>query len=220
MSKKPKLNEVVGITRLKNFYDRYVLTILGNRLTEIDTPRGKRRQFKVVESLPDKEAYCEMRDERYTTTVDSVVEGAFSACEGIKDELQEWYDNLPEPFQDGERGDRLQEAVDGFESLYKPDTPGVNDGDELDLREVPVLYLPDLDANSRPRIAGEAANKLRAVVELFQSADAKDDDDREILGDVWEENSLLLKTEIAEWVQELENQADEIEAVEIPGMFG
>ena len=38
--------------------------------------------------------------------------------EGIKDEEQEAYDNLPESLQDGEKGDKMSEAVDNLDSAY------------------------------------------------------------------------------------------------------
>ena len=36
----------------------------------------------------------------------------------IKDEEQESYDNMPENFQAGERGDKAQEAIDNLDYAY------------------------------------------------------------------------------------------------------
>jgi flagellar biosynthesis chaperone FliJ len=35
----------------------------------------------------------------------------------IRDEEQEYYDNMPESFQDGTKGERAQEAIDSIESI-------------------------------------------------------------------------------------------------------
>ena len=36
----------------------------------------------------------------------------------IKDEEQEYYDNMPESIQAGERGDKAQEAIDNLDYAY------------------------------------------------------------------------------------------------------
>lgn len=38
-----------------------------------------------------------------------------SEIEGISEEEQESYDNLPESLQDGERGEKMQSAIDNLE---------------------------------------------------------------------------------------------------------
>ena len=38
--------------------------------------------------------------------------------EEIKDEEQEAYDNLPESLQDGEKGEKMTDAVDNLDSAY------------------------------------------------------------------------------------------------------
>jgi hypothetical protein len=40
-----------------------------------------------------------------------------TAVEELKDECQEWYDNLPENFQNGDKGSTLQEAVNALENI-------------------------------------------------------------------------------------------------------
>lgn len=37
--------------------------------------------------------------------------------ESLKEELQDWYDNLPESFQSGEKGDALQSAIDSLQEI-------------------------------------------------------------------------------------------------------
>lgn len=38
--------------------------------------------------------------------------------EEIKDEEQEAYDNLPESLQDGEKGEKMYDAIDNLDSAY------------------------------------------------------------------------------------------------------
>jgi hypothetical protein len=45
------------------------------------------------------------------------VNDATSLVEELQDELQSWFDNLPESFQSGTKGDALTEAIDGLEEL-------------------------------------------------------------------------------------------------------
>lgn len=58
---------------------------------------------------------------------------AKEAIDGIKDEEQEAYDNLPESLQDGEKGQQMQYAVEKLEEA-------VNELEEL------VDNAPDFDA--------------------------------------------------------------------------
>jgi hypothetical protein len=45
-------------------------------------------------------------------TAMGAVEEALSIAEELCAELEEWYDNLPEQFQSGQKGDELQAAID------------------------------------------------------------------------------------------------------------
>lgn len=45
----------------------------------------------------------------------SLVEGAKELLEQARDEEQEYYDNMPESFQSGEKGGAAQEAIDLLE---------------------------------------------------------------------------------------------------------
>lgn len=46
----------------------------------------------------------------------STIEEAKAEIEAIRDEEQETFDNMPESFQNGERGEKAQAAVDAMES--------------------------------------------------------------------------------------------------------
>ena len=44
-------------------------------------------------------------------------EQAHSEIEALRDELQDWYDNMPENLQDSDKANALQETIDELESL-------------------------------------------------------------------------------------------------------
>lgn len=49
----------------------------------------------------------------------ALVGDAATQVEELKDELQSWYDNLPENFQQGDKGEALQTAIDQLESIQQ-----------------------------------------------------------------------------------------------------
>ncbi len=48
---------------------------------------------------------------------ESEVSSAQGIVEELRDELQGWFDNLPENFQNGSKGEQLQEAIDALDEL-------------------------------------------------------------------------------------------------------
>lgn len=63
------------------------------------------------------------------------IENAEAEIESLKDELQEWYDNLPENFQNGDKGETIQTAIDELDTI-------VSELNDLSGREVefPGMY--------------------------------------------------------------------------------
>ena len=56
------------------------------------------------------------RAARFQAALDKVSE-AHSDLECLRDELQNWLDNLPENLQSSSKADQLQEAIDELENL-------------------------------------------------------------------------------------------------------
>lgn len=48
---------------------------------------------------------------------ESLVEDAKSIVEGLRDELQEWLDSLPENLQNGSKADELNDAISELDSI-------------------------------------------------------------------------------------------------------
>jgi uncharacterized coiled-coil DUF342 family protein len=55
------------------------------------------------------------RIEQLKTDIDALA----SEIETIKDEEQDYYDNMPESFQDGDKGQRAQEAIDALDNAQQ-----------------------------------------------------------------------------------------------------
>ena len=67
-----------------------------------------------------------------------------SPLEELQEEMQTWYDNLPESLQSGDKGDRLQEAASNLESakdtIEQAEIPDIPGGDkEMTLEELEAL---------------------------------------------------------------------------------
>lgn len=49
--------------------------------------------------------------------VERTVDDAKSTVEELKDEMQNWYDSLPENLQNGDKADQIQSCIDELENL-------------------------------------------------------------------------------------------------------
>ena len=56
------------------------------------------------------------RRERFESAIGQISE-AKTEIETLRDELQEWLDNMPENLQDGQKAEELQEAIDNLEEI-------------------------------------------------------------------------------------------------------
>ena len=189
--------------KLAKTYGKHAVRVLGNRIKF-----SRKGWFEIVEPLPTVEAFQDIQKSAFTQPIDSVIEGAKGELESLRDELQEWYDNLPEQFQSGSKGDELQEAIDALESSLNS---------ELDVPEwlnaVLVFAVPG-DGNSRSDRGGQAAYELRQASER--------------LDELLEEGAKLpegltldadKRGEIEQLRDDLSNAADEADGVNFPGMY-
>lgn len=199
-----KVGAEVGITKLKNLYDGYALRVLPGHFESVPVERGKRRKYKVVKDTPDKEEYLRLKSEMYSTTIEAMVDEAYSEVEVLGEEMRDWHDGMPENLQDGDVGSRVNEAADALEYLDRADYP-----DEM--AEITTVFYPSLDCSSRAARAGEAAGQLRHAADEIR--EWLENDDQKTLP---EED----RTAASEYADSLEEHADELEAVEFPGMYG
>jgi flagellar biosynthesis chaperone FliJ len=74
-------------------------------------PKRQKRNFFFTDKI------ISMNDQRRKQLKEALqkLEDAAASIEICKDEEQEYYDNMPEGLQGGEKGDKAQEAIDGLE---------------------------------------------------------------------------------------------------------
>lgn len=72
---------------------------------------GKETSVSVTDDSPP-----ESRADRFQTAIDDV-SGARAEVEELRDELQNWYDNLPDNFREGDKGEQIQSAIDELETV-------------------------------------------------------------------------------------------------------
>lgn len=58
-----------------------------------------------------------------TKTLSDLLADVHSEMEGLRDELQEWKDNIPENLQEGQKAQELDEAIDQLESVDEVECP-------------------------------------------------------------------------------------------------
>jgi hypothetical protein len=187
-------------------YGKYWNRILAEHIQHLpkdpNAKKGSPARFVVTKPLPTKEEFERMCRAHYTTSVDGLVSDAFAEFESLADELQSWYDNLPEPFQQGEKGDELQSAINTLQNLVAPDVPE-------EVANIPVVYMPEVGELSRATRCAEAAGMLNGAIEAVDHA----------LSDIEEEEEDR-KSEWESFMDDLRSVAEEAEGVEFPGAFG
>jgi len=60
-----------------------------------------------------------------------MLRNAYSIIESCKDDEEDAYDNLPESFQDGERGDEMQEYIDAMDGAMEQIDEAANAIEEI-----------------------------------------------------------------------------------------
>jgi hypothetical protein len=159
------------------------------------------------------------------------VSNAFNDAEELKGELESWYDNLPESFQNGSKGEALQEAISAIDGAYQPDVPTEAEGLRCD------VVLPTKKKKSRAdRMADcvamieAAAGAAREKIEKLQAycytedgsgldPDMHDGGDAEMAPSTEDARDEVVSA-LESFADELESVQSEWEGVEFPGMYG
>ncbi len=132
-------------------------------LSPVERTKAKERiKYKVVKKLPSIGEYKKQRDQKYTTTVGQLVADAFGEVQSLMSELEDWLGNLPESFQNGDKGQALQDAIDQLSQVCEPHL-------EDDEKAKTLVFLPNNDpkqsrsdrAYEAKRMFTEAAERLR-----------------------------------------------------------
>ena len=158
---------------------------------------------------------------------------ALSDIDDLRDELQEWYDNLPESFQNGSKGEQLQEAIDNLQDVDSVEACLPSELEHLSAEKFTVLV--HRHAKSRSKRRDDAVSALRAAQELLAQ---KADDYRAQAEEVEDVSEALAKrakddqmpltadelnaaADAAESLaSELDDAIGNFENAEFPGMYG
>lgn len=118
--------QVVTEQALTKKFDRFAADVLSDTvayLKELDRKKGQRRKYKIVKELPDAQEYGELRDNHYTYSIKALVTGGIDEIISVKDELQEWYDSMPENLQGADKGQQLEQCVGELDQIEEPEIP-------------------------------------------------------------------------------------------------
>jgi hypothetical protein len=185
-------------------YDGHVWEVLRGHFQPLPRTKGQRTSFKVVAALPEKNEYLQLKERHFTKTLEALLDEAYEVVDELHDELQDAYANMPKGLQGGTVGEARMEAASQLETISGA-APTLPDS----VSAISLVHFPALRQSSRSDRADEAAAKLKAASQEIQK---------------YINSGIKLKkaevAELEECRQQLESRADEIEAVEIPGMFG
>ncbi len=196
----------ITLKKLNSVYGPHARSILRDHLEQLprERKRGTVTSFKILKPLPPLADFIELRRKQFTSTVDGLLDDAFGAFEEMAGELQEWYENLPEQFQEAEKGCQLQEVQEVLEGLVRPE-PG--DG----IGEIEVFYMPKEGIKSRPARCDDAASRLHAIVDVLNDYLGESENEPKEDGPD--------PDEVQAFIEELEQVAEEAENIEFPGMY-
>jgi hypothetical protein len=174
-----------------------------------------------------------------TTTKDSIesaADTAFGNISELREELESWYDNLPEAFQSGDKGDRLQEAIGNLENCDAPSVPECLEDVEV---EYTLHYKRKMSRSDRRDECIVMADAIVSACEeeIARLDDLTFNDDGQLLGDnnevvgvtkdedgedvepMTEDQRDDAKSEIESYKDEVDSAKSEWESAEFPGMY-
>ena len=199
-----KIGEEYPRQSLTRAYDGHVWQVLEGHFEAAERAKGQRRKVEILAALPDKTEYLQLKQDHFTKTIALLVDEAYEEIADLRDEMQEAFDNTPESLQETEVAQARSEAASQLD-IFADDSPSVPES----ISSVSIILYPSPNQTSRADRAGGVAVMLRHVAEAA----------RQFLEGAKKLKKAELK-EINEFCQQLESQADEIENVEFPGMFG
>ena len=238
MSAKP--GDVLTKIAIRVVFDPYFeRVIIGSHLERL--PRENRQApitYRVKEALPPPEMYRELRNQRFTTTLEDLVSAAQGEVESLGGELRDWHGNLPEGINSSDKASEIDEAASTLENITFPEIPDA-------LGQIKVMHLPALEQDSRPKRNAEVvsmlddaidslnskADDLRQAIEDAKKAEGEAAEEGEAPGNgpaasasagpnkEEESDPQEVVDEIESLVSELENVKGEIENVTYPSMM-
>lgn len=141
-------------------------------------------------------------------TIVDALSAAFSDIESLQDEMQSWYDNMPEGLQSGNKGEAVSEAADALSNVSEVEVPNTLT-DNAQFMALTVSVGPLKKRASR-------ASRLDYALGLLQTA--RDEVDGHINAETVRAEDV--KEEAQSVIDELDTAISELEGLEFPGMYG
>lgn len=155
------------------------------------------------------------------TTVSAAIADANSEVESIADEMREWADNIEEKFSTTDKYQRINDAAETLENLDKPDETDMDSDADRVITVGQSVQSRKGRATSRACRAGNAASLYDAAASELRDYAEELREKVKTLTDQVEIDPLNKYAEEAdELADACEAAKDEVEGVELPGMFG
>ena len=197
------IGEVITRRKLLSTYDRYAEQTLGaNLLKRLPREkRGEQQKFEIIAQLPTADEYALMKNAKFTCTIIGAVEEALSLVESVKDELQNWHDSMPESFQQGEKGDAVQSAIDALENVE------TSMDFESDAADETIMVLPLLGEHTKQARLDHAVSILEECASVIRDTASEEMNEDEPSREDFETDEAFADAE-----SDYNNEKDECEA--------
>lgn len=191
---------------LRNTYGSHAWSYLRDYLKALPRERKKPQKYIWSRTAPTVEEAAELRVKHFTTTLADLVSDAFSEIESLAGEMQEWYDNMPENFQQGDKGSEVEEAKDALENISTVELSG-------EAAKLTTVYIPAEDIESR----GDRINDC--VARLHHAAEALRDELQTLIDSAPDDAPCKDDEGWGDIADELEGAAQEADGISFPGMY-
>jgi hypothetical protein len=205
---------VITIISLNKLYGKFAKFVLSSNEFVTRLPKHKKGEvakFGIIKPLPSADEYRALENSYFCKNVTDAIEMAKEELSNLRDEMENWRDNLPESLQYSEKGEAVNECADNLSSIY----------DTLEsLDEVPEVV--NAEFVSKIMFDGSRSNRLSDVISLLQdAASALDDKIDDVENDIEEnEEDVALDIDSVRSIKdELDNAVSELENIEFPGMY-
>ncbi len=215
--------DIVTALTLKKTFDAYFESVINSYIEPVSRQRREQRKYKILKVLPTYSEYKALLSKTYTVSLDSLISDAYSVIEELQSEMQEVFDNMPENLQDSDLGQRRSECADSLDNLN--DLPHIPE----DVAEITTVYLPHLDQGSRVKRASDAVDMLSmAAAAIRGEIESRTETDGIVLEPITEladadgeEKPMRSEaSDLEELADKLENDSQELDGIEFPGMYG
>lgn len=147
-----------------------------------------------------------------TTTVMDAISTAYGIIEEIGGEMREWYENMPENVQNGDKACTICETADTLENIEEPNPPLHACELKVEFKTKPLL--------KRASRSDRLTDGLHYAYQAIEAIEAR-------IEELKDKQGITDADQDAEQIDELETLRDEVqsmiddaEGVEFPGMMG